>query len=477
MINLFEYQNKEDCGLSDEKLNEFESFLDDIWKTRNNYESQSSVIETKIEQQRFVQILHKNKQLKSNKYVGVIKYEDEVFNFLPKIFYEQNKKHNMEDVRVINLHILWWLKYCGKIHFPNYLTNLETTSCDFFDILIYLFSNYTKNLLSSLIYQKYEEIENELSFIKGRVDFSKYINENISKGKWHKINCTFDSYDFDNSLNRVIKYVSKLLLSYTHNVENKTNLREIIMILDEVRDTIATPEDCGNIRFNPLFENYNVVRDYCLLFLTNSISFSYKNELKLFAFLLPMNSIFEGFITGFIEKEIPEIALKSQVTTHHLDTEKKFELRPDLILEYNDHKIIADAKYKIILNETNQQNKISVSDLYQVVSYSIRFEINHVILFYPNTINNLDGIKKSSLSADNLSNKSRIIKIKNEYLNDNILVKIVFLPIINDLLFNVDTNIKQSLDTIFNTTKDTLKQKILSEVSLFSNEVKYVSLE
>lgn len=58
----------------------------------------------------------------------------------------------------------------------------------------------------------------------------------------------------------------------------------------------STAEQCSRISFNPMFGEFETVRVYCQLFLTNCISFDYKNDLKLFAFLLPMEYVFEDFI-------------------------------------------------------------------------------------------------------------------------------------------------------------------------------------
>lgn len=127
---------------------------------------------------------------------------------------------------------------------------------------------------------------------------------------------------FDNEFNRIIKYVATLLFNNTESPDNRENLREILFILDEVLDERATAEQCAKISFNPMFGEFEVVRDYCLLFLTNCISFDYKNDLKLFAFLLPMEYVFEDFIFGFIDKEIERVTAKAQRSDTYLAEEE-----------------------------------------------------------------------------------------------------------------------------------------------------------
>jgi 5-methylcytosine-specific restriction enzyme subunit McrC len=447
VINLFEYQNKHEFKGSFQGL---EDFLDVIWNKREKSGFYFNDDIDKIEVQQFLQFLNKTSELKSNKYVGVIHFEGQRINLLPKLFYDIDKVYSALEINAIQNHILWWLSYCRKIKFPNYQTSLGSLKSDFFEILIYLFSKFTRELLSQAIYQQYEEVESELPFIKGRLNTNEYIHENIAKGKWHKLNCTYDAFVIDNKFNRIIKNVVTLLFNATSSADNKKNLREILFIFDEVSDIRATAEDCSSIRFNPIFASFETVRDYCYLFLKNSISIEYKNELKLFAFLLPMEYVFEDFIFGFIDKEIGEIKAKSQVTSKYLDQEEKYILRPDLYLELDSKKIIADTKYKIIYQDTNDpKNGISQGDLYQMIAYAMRFKINEIKLFYPDTIKGYHEKETEVIIKDELADGM------------DINIKSYQLPILNrDHLNQIDTK-EIELIKIFDPTRIELKQRIL----------------
>lgn len=452
MINLFEYQNKVDIQASLEGL---EGFLDEIWNSREKNSFYSENGNDKIESQRFLQFIHKSNELKSNKYVGVIHYQGEKINLLPKIFFDSDKNYTdateeqITEINQIHNHILWWLSYCRKIKFPNYQTSLGSAKSDFFEVLIYLFSKYTRELLNSSIYQQYEEVNRELSFIKGRLNINEYISENLSKGKWHKLNCTYDAFVFDNEFNRIIKYVTTLLFNVTSNQDNKKNLREILFILDEVSDERATAEQCSRISFNPMFGEFETVRDYCQLFLTNCISFDYKNDLKLFAFLLPMEYVFEDFIFGFIDKELEKVTAKAQRSDIYLDEGKAFNLKPDLWLKTDHKSLIADTKYKIVYSDEKDPKKgISQNDLYQMLAYAVRFEVDEIILFYPNTI------KQGQEEETELTIKDALADGK------EISIRAFQLPIINRALLEADLETKTDLSELFESTRQELINKI-----------------
>ena len=446
MINLFEYQNKVNIQKSFEGL---EGFLDEIWNNRERNSFYSKNDKNKIESQRFLQFIHKSNELKSNKYVGVIHYEGNKINLLPKIFFNSEKEYSNSEISHIQNHILWWLRYCRKIKFPNYQSSLGSTKNDFFEVLIYLFSKYTRELLNSSIYQQYQEISRELPFVKGRLNIGQLINDNLSKGKWHKLNCTYDAFVFDNEFNRILKYVTTLLFNVTSSKDNKKNLREILFVLDEVSDERATAEQCSRISFNPMFGEFITVRDYCQLFLTNCISFDYKNELKLFAFLLPMEYVFEDFIYGFIDKELDKVNVKAQRSDKYLDVEKAFNLKPDLWLQTAHKSLIADTKYKIIYSDEQDPKKgISQNDLYQLLAYAIRFEVDEIILFYPSTIKQNQEEQTSLRIKDSLANGKEI------------LIRAFQLPIINRELF--ETGLKRNADFIelFESTRQELIKRL-----------------
>lgn len=159
-----------------------------------------------------------------------------------------------------------------------------------------------------------------------------------------------------------------------------------------------------------MFADFETVRDYCVLFLENSVSFNYKNDLKLFAFLLPMEYVFEDFLFGFLDKELDRVNAKNQIKNKSLDEAKTFGLKPDLLLSIDQRNIIADTKYKMVCAEgTDAKNGISQNDLYQMVAYAIRFNVTDIKLFYPNTITHQTSTDLKTIEIiDELANQAKI---------------------------------------------------------------------
>ena len=59
-----------------------------------------------------------------------------------------------------------------------------------------------------------------------------------------------------------------------------------------------------------------------------------------------MEYVFEDFIFGFIDKELKEVNAKSQSTSKYLDRDENFTLCPDLYLEIDSRRMIADTSTK-----------------------------------------------------------------------------------------------------------------------------------
>ena len=198
-----------------------------------------------------------------------------------------------------------------------------------------------------------------------------------------------------------------------------------------------------------MFGEFETVRDYCQLFLTNCISFDYKNDLKLFAFLLPMEYVFEDFIFGFIDKEIKKVTAKAQRSDTYLDVEETFLLKPDLWIKTDHKSLIADTKYKIVYSDEKDPKKgINQNDLYQMLGYAVRFKVDEIILFYPKTISqNQDGETEFTIK-DALADDKEII------------IKAFQLPIINHELLNAPLQKRTDLSELFKQTRHDLKNKI-----------------
>jgi len=383
----------------------FKTFLDEVWKKYKEEMPEKYWQDENIENDEDIErkqpfLYFDSDKFKPKNYIGFIKYKDFSFNIYPKICEDEYKKAKIaydnetdKDTKKelkeklvktkeqINQMLLLWLQYSDNTILPKIETGLdEISDYDFMEFLIFLFAKYTSDLLAVSIYQHYEEISEETSFLKGKLNFNEYI-KNCAMGKAHKFHCTYDSFEVNNKFNQIIKYVSKQLLNITDKSDNQNYLNDILFKLDEADDVVCTYSDCEKVYINRFMGEFNTVLDYCKMFLKNAVMFNEIGDIDSFAFLFRTEVLFEDFISNFAGEKITDYNVFSQEESK-LDTQGNFHIRPDLLIKTKDDgkpdKII-DIKYK----KVNSRKDVSNADIYQCVTYAAKLGCNDVTLLYP----------------------------------------------------------------------------------------------
>jgi 5-methylcytosine-specific restriction enzyme subunit McrC len=222
------------------------------------------------------------------------------------------------------------------------------------------------------------------------INFNRYIINSVCYGNFHKIECDYGPFLFDNKVNRAIKYCSRLLLGQTKIDENVRILQEIIFILDDVEDMPCYDYEINNIPVNPFFENYRQILDSCILILNQQLYSNDVYDLSQWCLLFPMEYIFEDFIAGYLEDKLSdEWNVEYQKSDKYLSNKPlAFKMQHDIFLtnKQDRRKIIIDTKYKLRPKnfKSNSKKGIVQSDIYQMVSYAFRRGCKDVILVYPN---------------------------------------------------------------------------------------------
>jgi 5-methylcytosine-specific restriction enzyme subunit McrC len=414
---LYEWQSKQN-PFSGNQLDRFNSYLLNVWDNRNKYvdigQDSINVEANNIAvNQNFFNFSFDGK-ISAKNYVGVVQFEGIRIEVTPKILKNRtdivnlNWKHNL----------LFWLSYCQRIKFPFSFADISTLDFeDFLELLIYVFAHYTENLISNQPYQNYQPIEEELSFLKGRLVFDSYIKNNLATGKWQNFTCQHQPFVYDNSFNRIVKYVSKRLLNISNHFFNQEKLRSILFILDEVADVQCVASDCDKVKLNPLFSEHKNTLDLCKMYLSNQMMDTENPESNNFCFLVPMEYVFEDFVFGFLNSHFKEYNFISQSTAYLATNESDnvFQIKNDI---YIPKFLVIDTKYKIRQYDDGFKNGVVQTDMYQMVSYALVRSCSFVQLIYP------------FYPASN--NEDVTFNIKSENLKDSINVKVININIVFD---------------------------------------------
>jgi 5-methylcytosine-specific restriction enzyme subunit McrC len=322
---------------------------------------------------------------KANNFIGFIHHENTNLEIYPKVFRDLNpvKKDLM------HRHLFYWFSYCRKLKFPFNQSFLDNFEIDQFpELIIYLISRQINDAVNHQPYSAYEEVQEALATPRGRINFSRYTNR-LSYGAYHIIDCDHEPFVFDNKLNRIIKYCSRLLLTKTRLPETQRILNEIIFLLDEVEDQVCSVQQLNGIRITALFQNYEEVIHSCRMILESQIYSHAEYEMKNWSLLLPMEYVFEDFVAGFLKKHFSkDWKVEYQKSNEYLCSDPDaFQMRHDIFLSSKtnpERKIIIDTKYKFRTGDNEKKHGVAQSDLYQLTSYAYRRGSTEGMLVYPN---------------------------------------------------------------------------------------------
>ncbi len=378
---IFEYGSFID--ISNREL--LESYLNGIWKNYKELLMEGYETEEEISSnQPFLQF--DGNTAKAKNYIGFIQLNDTRIEVYPKIFTKTR-----QDKALFLKHIFYWFDHCNRWKVPFNKAGLDLKDIsDFPELIIYLMASKILETISTTPYYTYIEIEERRNTVVGRIDFNNYLKNGLATGNYHKIDCVYDSFIFDNKINRIIKYCTRLLQKTAEFQETKAILEQILFILDEVNDRSFNSADLTTVTFNQFFEEYKDIMDFCEVIIKQQIYSNDLSDITQWCLMFPMEYIFEDFVAGFLEKHFSDkFTIDFQKSEMYLveQPEKIFKMRHDIFVTNDKGKsIIMDTKYKPREADFKEDKKrgVSQSDLYQMVSYAVRRGLTDIVILYPN---------------------------------------------------------------------------------------------
>ena len=368
--------------------------LKSIWRQRNFTDLTEELEENENDKNYQPFLRFSNNEIRANNFVGFIQTANDLVEIYPKVFRNCPDKDKNDMLR----HIFFWFNYCTKWKFPFSQAQLDRFSIDEFpELIINLIANQFLETVSNQPLTMYQPVEEAMQTPRGSINFKRYIANSLVRGNFQNIECDYEPFLFDNKVNRVIKYCSRLLMNQTKFAENIQMLQEVVFILDEVEDIPCNSYEVENITLNSFFEDYNKALDSCKLILNQQLYSSNTYDLSQWCLLFPMEYIFEDFTAGFLDHKFSnDWKVEYQKSNEYLSSNPKaFNMQHDIFLTSKTadrRKVIIDTKYKLrSLDFKNDIKKgIAQADLYQMTSYAFRRGCTDILLFYPNITDGLN---------------------------------------------------------------------------------------
>src|SRR5690606_32667184 len=301
-----------------------EEYLAAVWQLEDHQDAE-------LEQagsQRFLQF--DGNTARARNFIGFIQTEHESIEIYPKVF-----RHTTVDKTRMLQHLFYWFDYCRKWKFPVsdvQLSNLQDV--DLPELILNLIANQLHGVVSTNPISLYQDVEEAMLIPKGTLNFGRYLSHSMATGNFHILECDYQPLEYDNRLNRTVKYVARLLLAKSRFAETRQKLEEIIFILDEVEDQVCHSSFLDHIPINPFYQEYQTTIDLCRMVLDRHIYNHHQEDSKHWSLLLPMEYIFEDFIAGFLQRHFSDLwKVKYQKSDMYLTDEQVFQMQYDIFLE------------------------------------------------------------------------------------------------------------------------------------------------
>lgn len=356
------------------------------------------------------------KIISAKNYVGVITMANgTTIEILPKIYsaeYTDEEKQSKE----ILIKMLRTLYNMPSITLQS--TSIDTSQMPLLEIFIRMFIDEVLNIIRSGLKSSYETLEENATFFKGKLKFAEHIRRNFIHRERNYI--SYDAFTVNRTENRILKTTLQFLYLHTSSSKNKTDIKNILPIFEEVEFSVDYKNDFAKITPDRNTKGYSTALEWAKVFLSGKSFTSFSGSETALALLFPMDKLFECYIASLVKKEMA--ASNYKVSTQHTgyylfdEPKKTFRIRPDIVViskKNPDNRFVFDTKWKILDKSSNNYG-ISPGDMYQMYVYQKKYVANSVTLLYP---------LSHSISHDE--------KIKYITEGGNVVVTVKFIDLLN----------------------------------------------
>lgn len=239
----------------------------------------------------------------------------------------------------------------------------------------------------------YLRVEEEQRHLRGQLDLVRQLRQ--APDRSHYFHSRHEVFSLNFPENRLIKTALARVANSTQDPRNWRLSHELLQILAEVPTSHSVSLDFKAWRGGRLMAHYAYILPWCQLVLGQHLPLAVRGDWHGMSLLFPMEKLFERFVAATLRRDMPKaVRLKAQShETHLCQHEGKgfFQLRPDLMLEWDGQRVILDAKWKRLnANAREKKYGITQSDFYQIFAYGHKY-INasqlhkELILIYPKT--------------------------------------------------------------------------------------------
>lgn len=299
-----------------------------------------------------------------------------------------------------------------------------------YNVMAYILNMFLDKLIKRGFYKGYITLGEDLSVLKGKIDFSKSVKRNTINYK--KLVCSYNILSNDILFNQIIKSTLNKLINYK-NIDNDI-LEKLIRLnhyFIKIKNINVNNSTFKLLKYNRNNMHYKIIINICkfihkhLIVNKNSDEYSFIdfNEEK------RMHMLYEKFVLNFYKMHFRNdinIKVKNKSINWQINNNEYIPIMKTDTMIYNKEKcLIIDTKfYKNILIKNNDKISIRSSHLYQMFSYmsnvNKKFKTIKGVLLYPLCYDNINKeykIQDKYFAVNTLDLNSDFDIIKEQLIN------------------------------------------------------------
>lgn len=342
-----------------------------------------------------VSILHLETQrrLKVDNYVGIIQTKcGNVIEILPKHVEDNlDQEAILENERALLKKMLLALWNLPKPREAGQ-ASLQTFPMPLNEWLMQYFLEHCEQLIQRGLRSEYSTIEEQSSFLKGKLDVTKMMRQPVTKQ--HLLPIHYDEFLPNTAPNRLLKSALEKICKLTQNNDNWRLAIELKERMSGIPQSAIYRLDFQQWHTGRLLAHYDAIKPWCQIILGDEIPLALTGDTEGFSFLFRMEKLFEAYVFRKLQAQYSkdyriQRHKKNKYLCHH-NGKNRFNLRPDIYFEAKNKNIhsnmILDTKWKLLdQNSEDQRYGISDGDMQQMFAYSYMY-LEHdgpIVLIYP----------------------------------------------------------------------------------------------
>lgn len=333
------------------------------------------------------------RSLQVQNYAGVLQTPAGTqIEILPKIYSSHGQELGENQARNILVRMLGYLRNSPFRQSEQAL--LADVSLPLIEVFLSYFLAQVNKLVKRGIRSDYVATQRNLGFMKGKLLVAEQIRHNHVNQ--HRFYVEYDEFLVNRPENRLIRSALEKISGVVVQGSNQRLCRELLFAFDDVPPAVDIRTDLGRCSKDRSMGYYDHVLDWCRIILLDQSPMGTVGDTRSISLLFPMERIFEDYVAARIRSLYPTWQVRSQARDHYLVQQERknyFLMKPDLLLNRDNVKVVADTKWKLLGQDSAKSiyTSIGQADLYQMYAYGKKYlhdqQAKEVYLIYPKSEN------------------------------------------------------------------------------------------